>query len=265
MDRPDRIHLRDYIVAVDIGAFRSERGQEQRLRFNLDVDLAQPVTGADDLADAILSYDVLTQAIATALADQRYNLLETLAEKIAADVLIHPRAARIEVAIDKLDRIPGALGISISRARGWVQTVTTAQVQPVVQLRLVDAPAPPVETAVVILADAPAVPLPTGGDARRIALLALDQAAWVLAGKLDLDVVDTRTEMDWAIANRRPIIWAPYRMIADATDQPADPLQLALWLAERLQAERLEVVLPASRPLPDTPAGTTIPITRLIL
>ena len=47
MDEPDQIHLRDYLVETEIGAFQSERGLRQRLRFGLTVDLAQPVIGVD--------------------------------------------------------------------------------------------------------------------------------------------------------------------------------------------------------------------------
>lgn len=263
MDRPDRIHLHDYVVGADIGAFRSERGQEQRLRFNIEVELARPVTGAEDLADAILSYDVITRAIDNALADQRYNLLETLAETIASDVLNHPRAARIDISIDKLDRVPGALGISITRSRGRVRMASAEDPHPVVQLQLTGTEVAQVGS-LVILANAPGLPLPGSGDARRIALLALDQAAWALAGRLGLDVVDTRTEMDWAIHNARPVIWAPYRMVADATELPADPARLAFWLAERLRAERVEIVLPEGQPLPVSPPDFTLPITRLM-
>ena len=120
MDEPDQIHLRDYLVETEIGAFQSERGLRQRLRFGLTVDLAQPVIGVDDDVDRILSYDVLTDAVAVGLADERFNLLETLAEKIAAEVLAHPRAGRVHVTIEKLDRVPGALGVTLVRRRGRV-------------------------------------------------------------------------------------------------------------------------------------------------
>ena len=46
MDEPDQIHLRDYLVETEIGAFQSERGLRQRLRFGVTVDLAQPVSDA---------------------------------------------------------------------------------------------------------------------------------------------------------------------------------------------------------------------------
>ena len=64
MDQPDRIHLRDYIVSAEIGAFQTERGTRQRLRFDIDVELAQHVMGVDDEVDRILSYDILTGAVA---------------------------------------------------------------------------------------------------------------------------------------------------------------------------------------------------------
>ena len=98
--------------------------------------------------------------------------------------------------------------------------------------------------------------LPQGGDGRRIALLALDQAAWALAGLLGIGVADSRTEIDWAAANRLAVAWAPARMVADQADLPADPQALALWLAERVQAPRLLWALPEGVPLPAAPAGT---------
>ena len=120
MSQPDRIHLRDHVIQTEIGAFQSERGHVQRLRFNLTVDLRDPVDAGDDHVDRILSYDVLVQAVDAALTEGRYNLVETLAERIAAEVLADPRAARIKVRVEKLDRVPGALGITISRDAGRV-------------------------------------------------------------------------------------------------------------------------------------------------
>ena len=40
MDQPDRIHLRDFVVSAEIGAFQSERGRAQRLRFAIEAELA---------------------------------------------------------------------------------------------------------------------------------------------------------------------------------------------------------------------------------
>ena len=255
MDTPDRIHLRDYTLAADIGAFQSERGQPQRLRFSLDVALARPVTGAGDQVDRILSYDVLTAAVADGLADRRYDLLETLAERIAAQVLAHPRAAEVTVTIEKLDRVPGALGVTLIRRTGQVE-VQAQVARPVVLFR--GRPVALPEGPLVVVPAAPGLPLPQGGDRRRIALLALDQAAWALAGALGVDVADSRTEIDWAAANGLGVVWAPSRMAADA-QVPARPEALALWLADRLDAARIDWALPPDAALPPETAGFRIP------
>ena len=259
MDRPDRIHLRDYIVAADIGAFQSERGQTQRLRFSLEVALARSVTGAGDEVDAILSYDVLVAAVGDGLTNRRYDLLETLAERIAAQVLTHPQAAEVTITIEKLDRVPGALGVTLTRRTGQVEAEAKVARPAVLFMgRPVTLPAGPL----VIVPDAPVLPVPQGGDARRIALLALDQAAWSLAGSLGVDVADSRTEIDWAAANGLAVVWAPFRMAADA-EVPAQPEALALWLADRLDAARIDWALPPDAALPPETAGFRIPSARV--
>ncbi|MEM7490755.1 MAG: dihydroneopterin aldolase, partial [Pseudomonadota bacterium] len=81
----DRISLRDHIREVEIGAFQLERGVTQRVRFDIVAEVTpdtEAVLGDD--VDGILSYDTLIEAIDVELAAERLNLLETLAERIAA-------------------------------------------------------------------------------------------------------------------------------------------------------------------------------------
>ena len=117
MDQPDRIHLRDHVVSAEIGAFQSERGRDQRLRFDVAVDLASPVSGAEDQVDRILSYDLLVQAIDTALCDQRYNLVETLAERVAALIIEEFGVTRVTLRLNKPFALRGAknVGVQITR------------------------------------------------------------------------------------------------------------------------------------------------------
>ena len=105
----DRISVRDHIVDVEIGAFQAERGVTQRIQCNVVVEV-RPLTGPiDDDVDRILSYDKVTEAIAYELSDERLNLLETLAERVADRILLEPQAMRVFVRIEKLDRGPGAV------------------------------------------------------------------------------------------------------------------------------------------------------------
>ncbi len=139
----DRISLSDYVVEVEIGAFQAERGAKQRVRFNVVVEVSGAGAGAaSDDVDRILSYDRVVDAIDAALAGERLNLLETLAERVAEGILAEPRAERVFVRIEKIDRGPYALGVEIVRSN----TGDRAPAQPMgaaPQPRILTCPTPP--------------------------------------------------------------------------------------------------------------------------
>ncbi|MEL6678145.1 MAG: dihydroneopterin aldolase [Pseudomonadota bacterium] len=253
----DRISVRDHVREVEIGAFQSERGVTQRIRFNVVLEVSPHAAAVGDDVDQVLSYDTITAAIGAVLAAERINLLETLAERIAERCLLDPRAHRVFLRIEKLDRIPGALGVEIVRSR------LTEEAQP---LRAI-APAPDTaedrvapwmilvpEGATGGLRDALAglsapviVCLDTGAHAaeslpeRRIALLAQEIAAWSFAGEdARFTVVSTRTELDWALGEGLRCVWAPSKIALDTPGAPetSDAARLFAWFAEHLSAAR---------------------------
>ena len=276
-DPRDRISLRDHVVEVDIGAFQQERGQRQRVRFDVVVEVRPHPAPLQDDVDRILSYDRITEAIAAELASERLNLLETLAERIAERILAEPQAMRAFVRIEKLDRGPGALGVEIVRSRAEVPVRAAddgAALHPVVVFFDNASLASPDLSArldalqrrgapVILTVGLPDMARPQTGHRptqRRIDLLAIEQNAWVLAARDPrCVVVATRTEMDWAMKNGRMIVWAPSKLVLDAVDGPkgSDPVALALWLAELLAAQGL--VLHGSV---TGPAGSRVPIER---
>lgn len=271
-DPRDRISLRDHIVEADIGAFQQERGHKQRLRFDVVVEVRPHPAPVDDDVDRILSYDRITEAIAAELAEERLNLLETLAEKVAERVLDEPQAMRAFVRIEKLDRGPGALGVEIVRSRAaaplnalgqdgdmtalhplvaYFDNATIAAADLAARLDVLQARGLPV----ILTVGLPDFPRATTGHKptqRRIDLLAIEQNAWTLAARDDrCVVVATRTEIDWAMKHGKMIVWAPSKLVLDAVDGPhsREPVALALWLAELTAAERMvvhgDVTLPA--------------------
>ena len=248
---PDRIFLADDVRSVEVGAFQEERGRRQRLRFAVAADVAPaPDAVAADDVDGILSYEHLVRAVDAALAEGRPNLLETLAERIASGVLAHPQAGRVTVRIEKLDRGPFALGVEIARGRrgavadpGSPPRPRVALVAPNVDRAALDRLAAAGPALIVV---APAAPAPRAAHPRaqrRIDLLAVEQAAWLLAARDDRClVVDSRTEIDHALRTRPLTVWAPSRLVLDAADPPADvaPATLARWLAARFDAVTVE-------------------------
>ncbi len=264
----DRISLRDYVVEVEIGAFQSERGATQRVRFNIVVEVRPDPGPVDDDVDRILSYDAITEAIAAELSSERLNLLETLAERIAEHILAEPLAMRVFVRIEKLDRGPGALGVEIVRSRAG-EGPRLAQAAPdddgaptpvVVYLSNAAIAAPDLPLWLdrlqargqpVVLCVGPAdvaAPQSQGAMAqRRIDLLAIEQNAWVLAGRdARCIVTGTRTEIDWAMKHDQMTVWAPSKIVLDAVDGPSasprDALALALWFAGQVDAARMVVI-----------------------
>lgn len=111
----DQIFVNNYIKEIEIGAFRSELGRTQRVEFNVWLDIEPPKYRLSDNVEKVLSYEVIIEAINSELEKRRFNLLETLAEKIAARCLKEERVLRVQIKIEKLDRIPGSLGIFITR------------------------------------------------------------------------------------------------------------------------------------------------------
>jgi dihydroneopterin aldolase len=112
----DRIFVRDFDLPVSIGAYLHEHARPQQVRFNIDARIYRGDRIAEDMND-IFSYDLITDAIRMIVAQEHIALIETLAERIAASVLTHPRVASVTVRIEKLDIGPGSVGVEIVRER----------------------------------------------------------------------------------------------------------------------------------------------------
>lgn len=259
----DRISLRDHIVDVEIGAFQAERGTSQRVRFNIVVEVLPVENDIDDDVDRILSYDRIVESIAEALGETRLNLLETLADRVAELILLSPQAVRTFVRIEKLDRGPGALGVEIVRDRNSVPKVdenkfllhprlvylsNAAITSPHLAAWIDELEAQ--ECPIILCVGAGDLPVSQTGHRmtqRRIDLLAIDQNAWCLAARDDrCVVVNTRTELDWAMKNDRISVWAPSKIVLDAVEtpsvQPSDTVALTQWFATQIAAKDMVIV-----------------------
>ena len=270
----DRISVRDHVVEVEIGAFQAERGTTQRVCFNVVVEVRPASERIDDDVDRILSYDKVSEAIEQALAEERLNLLETLAERIAERVLGEPRAMRVFVRVEKLDRGPGALGVEIVRGRDHIGADPVAEERPHPRLVFLSNAAiasPHLQgwidqlqgqgRPLILCVGAPDLASPQTGHRmtqRRIDLLAIEQNAWMLAARDDrCVVVATRTELDWAMKHDQICVWAPSKIVLDAVDGPTAPpddaVALAAWFAATFEAEEMLVIgaaAPAEASLP---------------
>lgn len=267
----DRISVRDFTVEVEIGAFQAERDTTQRVRFNVVVEVQPIEAPVEDDVDRILSYDKVTEAIHAELAAERLNLLETLAERIGDRILAEPQAVRVFVRIEKMDRGPGVLGVEIVRGAEAKPKHSSGEEAPhptIVFLSNAAMVSDHLEAWVSELCDRdravifcvgphdkPGPQLADSVDQQRIDLLAIEQNAWVLASKVaQCAVVATRTELDWAMKNGQPCVWAPSKIVLDSVVVAPNVsehggLALAIWFADEMQAHEL---LSIGETLPET-------------
>ena len=259
----DRISIRDYIKEVEIGAFQVERDLTQRVKFNVVVEVSASTSSSSDDVDDILSYDMIIEAIDEQLNFERLNLLETLADRVSEQILSHQQAIRVFIRIEKLDRIPGSLGVEIVRDRkNSTQDKDKSYITPSIVFisneiiqsndikNWLDAIAQ-YKKPTIICVENLFIPQKISLEIvshHRIKLLAIEQTAWDLAGKDNrCVVVDTRTELDWSMKNNEVTVWAPSKMILDAVNKPSlksEPLDLAIWLADELNTDYIYHVGP---------------------
>jgi dihydroneopterin aldolase len=114
----DKIFVRDLVLSCSIGAFAEEKTKKQRVRFQVEVWIYPSRRRGNDDVNGVVSYDLIVEAIHSVTRAGHINLLETLADRVAAKCLAHRRAAKVHLVVEKLDRLEGAsLGVEIERLK----------------------------------------------------------------------------------------------------------------------------------------------------
>jgi dihydroneopterin aldolase len=111
-----RVYVRDFVLPVKIGAYSYERDAPQKVRFDVVVEV-QRARGEPQGMGQVFSYDLITDTIAAIVAEGHIEFVETLAERIGTQILRDPRASRVTVKVEKLERGPGGVGVEFVMAR----------------------------------------------------------------------------------------------------------------------------------------------------
>jgi dihydroneopterin aldolase len=114
-----RVFLRDLVLACSIGVYRHEKDAPQRVRINLDLAVREGDTPLQDDVGDVVDYAAIADGVRAIVASGHVNLVETLAERIAAFCLDDPRVASAQVRVEKLDVFAdaAAAGVEIVRHR----------------------------------------------------------------------------------------------------------------------------------------------------
>ncbi len=114
-----RVRVRDLLIPCSIGIHDHERRRTQRVRINIELDVADPGPFSTEDFAQVLNYETIVSGV-RAIADAGHiELVETLAERIAAMCLADPRSVSVTIGVEKLDAYSEAesVGVSIVRER----------------------------------------------------------------------------------------------------------------------------------------------------
>ena len=112
-----RILVRDLVLACEIGTLRHERGRQQRVRINVELEVREDAAPIGDDLRNVVCYDEIVSAIRRLVAGGHMNLVETLAERIAQLCLADARIRAARVRIEKLDVYADAASVGVEIER----------------------------------------------------------------------------------------------------------------------------------------------------
>jgi 7,8-dihydroneopterin aldolase/epimerase/oxygenase len=118
----DRIALIGLEIGAGIGAYPHEKGVEQSLILDVEMEVQglSQVAQTDVLA-ATIDYDDVAEICREVVLSKHHNLIETVAEKIAQQVVeLDPRIGQVTVRVEKPGAVKGArtVRVEVTRKRG---------------------------------------------------------------------------------------------------------------------------------------------------
>jgi dihydroneopterin aldolase len=114
-----RVFVRDLEIVASVGVHEHEKRYEQRIIVSADLFVPDTYDGVSDRLADVVDYSKVVDGIARLVQSGHFYLIETLAERIAAQCLADARVARVRVRIEKPDAMPScrSVGIEIERDR----------------------------------------------------------------------------------------------------------------------------------------------------
>ncbi len=114
----DIIYLRDLKIETIIGIFDWEREIKQTISFDLDMATDIRKAASSDAIEDTLDYKGVSKRIIGFVEESSFQLVETLAESVAAIILDEFDVRWVRVRLDKVGAIRGASGVGVIIERG---------------------------------------------------------------------------------------------------------------------------------------------------
>ena len=113
------VFVRDLEIDAVIGVYEHEKQASQKIVVNVDLTVSEAGQSHDDDLSGVVCYEEVVNRVKTIVSDGHVNLVETMAEKIAAQCLEDPRVLSARIRIEKPDAFPDArsVGVEIERTQ----------------------------------------------------------------------------------------------------------------------------------------------------
>jgi dihydroneopterin aldolase len=114
-----RVFIERLELMGSIGVYEHEHRDRQPVVISLNLAVVDSYNGGSDKLIDVYDYDIAIRAIRSTVESGHYNLIETLAETIASDILTDHRVTSIRVRIEKPAVLTAckSLGIEIERSK----------------------------------------------------------------------------------------------------------------------------------------------------
>jgi len=114
----DTIFLRDLEVEATIGIYEWEKRIKQKVRIDLEMSTDIAKAAATDAIEDTLNYKKIAKRITQFVQDSRYELVETLIEKVAEILLDEFKVPWLRLTISKPGAVRGSRDVGITIERG---------------------------------------------------------------------------------------------------------------------------------------------------
>ncbi len=111
--------VRDLEIVASVGVLEHEKRYEQRIVISAELLVRDEYDGVSDRLADVLDYSKVVDGIVRLVQNEHVNLIETLAERIAAECLADARVETVRVRIEKPEVMQScrSVGIEIERSR----------------------------------------------------------------------------------------------------------------------------------------------------
>lgn len=116
----DKILIRDFTIDASVGIYDHEKKNLQPVLINIEIVVASGPRAEDEI-EHVLSYEHVVKDVSALVKSRHFNLVETMAEEVAALCLKNPRALSVTVRLEKtkcFEEIAG-VGVEITRRQSF--------------------------------------------------------------------------------------------------------------------------------------------------